>query len=429
MDNDQKIPDEENSPHTKTHLRLSGSNVTEDDLTRLENFPYLEQLDLSSSNVRDSWLVHLKHLYHLKVLYLDNTDVSDAGLVYLQQLSKLKLLMLSKTNISDAGTIHLAKLSELILLDLAHTKISDIGLSHLIDLVNLDHLDLNGTKIEGTGLILFKQLLQLKNLYLNHTKIDDAVLVHLKDLPNLKNLSLTHTNISDAGLIHLSELTQLESLKLSNTNVSERGVHRLKNLSHLRSISLYNTNISDSNLASLESLLPNCQFRPDSKSNEISDLSEKANEATSNEEWATAKEYGDRLGELIGEPNVRSLQEEIKKDSTTASHAIWHLGHWITVCESRKDFEKAAQYADVSIIIQRQEIIDSYRKDLFDDEYFKSNLEDLFIEYELQAIRYFNLNKIEHAKNVMSEALELSKRYHVPLDEDQQDLIEEFELE
>ena len=415
---------EEKMTHSKTEIQMSGSNITENDLINLKRYPYLEKIDLSSSNIPDDWLTHIEGFSHLKAIMLKNTNISDAGLCHLKNLTSLVLLDLSNSKISNTGLKYLEKLTELIYLDLSKTSINDTALTHLKNMSGLEYLDLNRTKVNGTRLAQLKHLKNLTNLNLDHTNISDNELIYVQDLQSIKYLSLNNTKISNTGLKQIKALLHLESLSLNNTNVSKQGISHLKNLGNLKLISLENTSLTNDEILSLESDFPDCHFHPDSKRIIIESISEKAVEAISNSDWANAKMYGDYLSK----PNLKSIQNKVQNRPVSTIDTLYQIEHWITIYEARNKFDKAAQYADVSIALLKQNFINSISEEEYGDANIKSDLEFIFVMCEFQAIRYFNLNEIDRAKNVMKDALELSKKYGISLDKDQQELVEEFEL-
>ena len=105
-----------------TTLDLSGSNITDDDLSLLNDLPGLKQLNLSGcNNLTDAGLAHLQHLTSLQQLDLSRcSNLTDAGVAHLQRLTSLQQLNLSRCyNLTDAGLAHLQHLTSLQQLDLS----------------------------------------------------------------------------------------------------------------------------------------------------------------------------------------------------------------------------------------------------------------------------------------------------------------------
>jgi hypothetical protein len=67
-------------------VHLSSSEVSDDDLKRLEALARLQRLDVDYTKVADAGLEHLQGLRQLKYLELSETKVTDAGVKRLQQI-------------------------------------------------------------------------------------------------------------------------------------------------------------------------------------------------------------------------------------------------------------------------------------------------------------------------------------------------------
>jgi hypothetical protein len=103
---------------------LSGSRVTDGELSVLANFPQLRFLDLRKTAITNRGLIHLERLTKLQQLYLDSTLINDAGLSHLEGLTELRKLSLSETRITDLGLGFLKGLPNLEDVNLRETKVS-----------------------------------------------------------------------------------------------------------------------------------------------------------------------------------------------------------------------------------------------------------------------------------------------------------------
>jgi hypothetical protein len=110
---------------------LTGSTVTDADLSALKDLKGLQYLYLSLTQVTDAGLAHLKDFKGLKYLYLSGTLVTDAGLAHLKDLKGLQGLDLRGTQVKDAGLAHLKDLKGLQWLYLKNTKVTDAGIEAL----------------------------------------------------------------------------------------------------------------------------------------------------------------------------------------------------------------------------------------------------------------------------------------------------------
>ena len=68
-----------------THLDLSDTTVTDDDLVHLTRLKWLRVLDLTGTRVTDAGLVHLAGLTGLLRLYLNDTRVTAAAVAELRR--------------------------------------------------------------------------------------------------------------------------------------------------------------------------------------------------------------------------------------------------------------------------------------------------------------------------------------------------------
>ena len=84
-------------------VRLGGTKIDDEGLSRLAALGSLKWLSLDKTGVTDKGLVHLMALEHLETLKLDQTRITDAGLVQLAGLRRLRLLYLAQTQVTERG--------------------------------------------------------------------------------------------------------------------------------------------------------------------------------------------------------------------------------------------------------------------------------------------------------------------------------------
>jgi Leucine-rich repeat (LRR) protein len=193
-------------------------------------------------------------------LWLWDSQVTDEGLKELKDFPNLKMLGLNKTKVTDEGLKELKDLKNLKVLYLEGTAVTDAGLKELKDFPNLKRLGLNKTKVTDLGLKELKELKNLEELNLGDTAVTDAGLKELKNFPNLKALWLPNTKVTDAGLKELKELKNLEELNLGDTAVTDLGLKELKELQNLKRLLLYKTKVTDAGLKELREALPECNI-------------------------------------------------------------------------------------------------------------------------------------------------------------------------
>ncbi|PAY17942.1 hypothetical protein CKO51_18180 [Rhodopirellula sp. SM50] len=111
------------------------------------------ELDLSGTKVTNADLSRLRSLPSLISLSFENTAIDDEGLATIVELQpNLEKLFLSHTKVTDSGLKCLGRLGELVCLDLAGCKINDAGLVHLQSLEGLKAVGLKSTRVSRTGM-------------------------------------------------------------------------------------------------------------------------------------------------------------------------------------------------------------------------------------------------------------------------------------
>jgi hypothetical protein len=246
-----------NNRHVQ-HLNLERSDVSNNRLRTLDQFPQLESLNLNHSKVNDDDLLHVARATSLIQLELTFTPISHQGLAHLASLTNLQILRLPSTPLTDEGLKTVAQLGELRELNIESTKVTDDGLKLIATLPHLSDLKLKGTDTTDEGIASLAACSNLRVLHLHHLPITDAGLAHLAGLAEMTDLILLATKITDAGLVHLQAMTNLESLNLVFTNITDEGLRALANLPNLRQIDLSYTKVTPAGVAWLKQKLPRC---------------------------------------------------------------------------------------------------------------------------------------------------------------------------
>lgn len=213
------------SSHPLTSLNLTGSQVSDNDLSHLGGLP-LTDLNLSCClTLTDTGLQHLIRL-SLATLNLNWCSLlSDNGLRHLANMPLTKLSLSHCTNITNGGLQHLT-LMPLTTLSLSGCYcITDEGLQTLTNLP-LTNLDVSGClRLLDISLSRFR----LKSLDISKCFLTDAGLQSLsQSSPALTSLSVSHCQgITDAGLSTLAQLP-LTLLHLSSCpTVTDVGIRAL----------------------------------------------------------------------------------------------------------------------------------------------------------------------------------------------------------
>ncbi|MCS7465702.1 protein kinase [Stieleria sp. ICT_E10.1] len=118
--------------HDQTELDLSGTKVTNADLSRLRSLPSLISLSLENTAIDNEGLATIVELQpNLEKLFLSHTKVTDSGLKCLGRLGELVCLDLAGCKINDAGLVYLHSLDELKAVGLKSTRVSRTGMERL----------------------------------------------------------------------------------------------------------------------------------------------------------------------------------------------------------------------------------------------------------------------------------------------------------
>ena len=120
-------------------------------LAHLTGLPRLSVLKLSGHQVTDDELIHLEGLTNVSHLDLVSTRITGAGLVHLKALNRLSKLCIHDSPLTDDGLANLRKLKSLSSLSLVETPISDAVLANLTGLTNLSELNLRGAQVTDAG--------------------------------------------------------------------------------------------------------------------------------------------------------------------------------------------------------------------------------------------------------------------------------------
>jgi uncharacterized membrane protein len=83
-----------------TWLDLSRLDLSESDLSLLEEFHNLTRLNLSSTGITDGSMEFIGNLQNLKYLNIYDTNITDAGIQYLERSNNLNSLYLWKTHVT-----------------------------------------------------------------------------------------------------------------------------------------------------------------------------------------------------------------------------------------------------------------------------------------------------------------------------------------
>ena len=218
-----------------TGLRLTGAEVTDAGLASVAALPVLTEVHLCHCpHITDSGLPALKRVPRL-VLF--GSNITDQTLTVLKDFPSLQLLGLRSDSLTDEGLSVLAGFPRLTKLALDHChELSDEALVQLAAMEHLEMLTIHGADITDLGLESLGRFPRLERLLIaacdhrmrDGLRITDAGLVHLKNLPKLRAFSIQFCpGVTDAGVDILKTIPSLTYLQLKETGITEEGHQEL----------------------------------------------------------------------------------------------------------------------------------------------------------------------------------------------------------
>jgi Leucine-rich repeat (LRR) protein len=271
-----------------TGVDLRGSWVSDTDLRKLAQLPYLEFLDLSLTRITDQGMQELKNARGIVELNLHYAEyVTDEGLAALKGWKKLKRLDVKGAKISDTTLEHISAITTLESLNIGSAMVTDVGIERLTSLPNLKELSVGGNELGDAGLHALRQLPRLTYLDLSGRQGTDSnvwsismsevgfeSVLTLKDLRELKIAcsdvgigvegtrfaTVSNINVTDRWLEKLKALPKLEKLTLLGcSRVNDEAIRPLTALPNLRELDVKGSPVTDKGVATLRSAKPKVQ--------------------------------------------------------------------------------------------------------------------------------------------------------------------------
>jgi Leucine-rich repeat (LRR) protein len=186
---------------TLKQLSLGSSNVTDEDLTALADFPALEDLDVSHTAITSVGLAHIaqRPLEHLDASRCQKiADYTPIG-----RMSSLQRLKLANSSLSSLDFLAPLQLVEL---DITHSKA--ITNFTPLDTSRLESLQMFGVRAPDS---LCRRLTKLREIVCSH--VSDASLMAMRSLERIRIADLSDAT-TDGGLGALAALPALTELEL-----------------------------------------------------------------------------------------------------------------------------------------------------------------------------------------------------------------------
>lgn len=164
-------------------IAVVGTNDGERVLQSHDSLPagdfHLQFISLERTAITDDDIRRVADLPFLKSLNFAGTAVTDAGLNQLNWLPRLYRLNLRQTGVTDAGMVKLARFPSITHLELSQTKVGDRGLSVIGGWKQLSHLDLAGTAVTDDAAAALSRIDSLRELNLAGTALSQPVIERL----------------------------------------------------------------------------------------------------------------------------------------------------------------------------------------------------------------------------------------------------------
>jgi Leucine-rich repeat (LRR) protein len=268
-----------------TGVDLHASWVTDTDLRRLAQLPYLTSLDLSLTRITDQGMEELKNLPGIVDLNLYYAEyVTDEGMAAIKGWKKLKRLNVHGAKFSDTTLEHISGIATLESLNIGSGMVTDIGLERLTSLTNLKELTLGGNKLTDAGLQALRQMPGLTYLDLGGRQGTDAnvwairmsdagldAVLSLKELRELRFActsigvgiegarfaDVSYVSVTTGWLEKMKALPKLEKLQLQGCDrVNDDSIRALAALPELRQVDLKGSAVTEKGVAALRAAKP-----------------------------------------------------------------------------------------------------------------------------------------------------------------------------
>ena len=260
----EAIPD---GPFRLVEITLSKEDIPEEEFDRLSGLTSLETVSLTDCPLTDMALANLRDSRQLMSLTLGNTQVTDDGLAILDDFPRLKVLNMP-SGITDKGFVHVLKCQQLEQLGGTFRSIRVQSLNRLPELDQLQTLyiygvDASSTAADASRLEVFHQLPKLTVLHVFRSRLSRSVVKGLGQARQIRTLSLFHCDIESEGLAELQRLQHLENLSVTGSGLSDEHVEALSKLTGLDALGVSDNDFTPDGISRLRKALPGCKIVSD----------------------------------------------------------------------------------------------------------------------------------------------------------------------
>jgi len=214
--------------------------------------PYLRSMSMLYSQLDDDDLLYLTQFPNLNLLKLGSDSITDQGVNYLTQLKSLSSLKIESRKVTSKVIDSLIKMPNLFQVSIVSPSLDSTFVGKLSQIKKLNDLELSGVALSDNDFKNIAQIKDLKTLHLGHTDFDPRSLRFLANHPTLDSIDLsTSQNISDQLIENLIPL-KVEKLFFANSNITDRHLLKLSRMRHLQFIRLTGCRFTDEALDAFE---------------------------------------------------------------------------------------------------------------------------------------------------------------------------------
>ena len=258
------IPD---GPFRLVEIYLSENGIPDDEFINLSGLTELETASFTDFPLADAALANLRDSHQLRNLLLKQSEVTDDSLVVLENFPQLQVLHLS-TGITDKGFSHVLKCKSLEQLGITFRSKWIDSLNRLPELDQLQYLFLYGVDASATEtgvsrLQMFHQMPNLTELHFFRSKVARSVIKGLEQARQIRILSVFHCETESGALDELKPLRHLATLGLEGARLSDFHIDVLSALTGLTTLAVADNDLTPEGIAKLREALPGCKINSD----------------------------------------------------------------------------------------------------------------------------------------------------------------------
>lgn len=194
-------------------ISLEGSKVTDYGVKHIKP-QGLHKIDLSNTNITDQSLKVLSQFPQLREITVNYTEITDLGIDYLRDLHGLMRLYVEGTGITDNALASISNFESLKHLDIAYCQnITKSGFVSLTKLEKLERLKISCTAVTPRDVAGFRSLERLTSEF---CEFSDADIEAVCNIDKLRTFTVTSSSFPPGGFLKLAQVKDLVMLNIAN---------------------------------------------------------------------------------------------------------------------------------------------------------------------------------------------------------------------